>query len=249
MNETSNSAWQARLSEMETWYRDFLGLGRARVEEDLLWDYEPYALLLRTLRGQIIDVGGGAGLAGRFLSPGCEYVVVDPSPVWAEPEWRDISEEFNRGGVKPSFVTGTGEALPFSDAKFDGLLAFWSFNHAADALACVDEASRVLKPGARALIVLEDMIPGWGDVARLWIQELAERHLGRKRQFPIGWSQKGLEDAAATASFKLSGGRWPLQDDHIRIEDDAFQAELKGRFRVVDRNWKGGFLSYELLRR
>jgi SAM-dependent methyltransferase len=249
MNENSSPAWAARLSEMEDWYRDFVGADRSEAEANLLYDYQPYAAVLGRFRGRILDVGGGAGLAGRFLPAGSEYVVIDPSDLWSEPEWRDISARFTQSGVAPSFVHGAGEALPFDNGEFDGLLAFWSFNHADDPFACIDEAFRVVRPGGRLLIVLEDMIPSWADAGRLWWQEKMERHLRRKKRFPIGWSQEGIEDFAATRAYKRSMRPWPLQNDHVRIDDAALRSSLKGRFRIVDRNWNGGFLSYELLRK
>jgi ubiquinone/menaquinone biosynthesis C-methylase UbiE len=233
---------------MEDWYRDFVGADRAEAEAVFLGEYQPYARLLGSFGGRIVDVGGGAGLAGRFLPTDSDYVVVDPSPLWEEPEWRDISARFTEAGAVPTFIHGTGEALPFGDAEFDGLLAFWSFNHAADPFACLDEAYRVVKPGGRLLIVLEDMIPSWGDVARLWIEEKEQRYLKRWRRWPIEWHQPGIEGARATVSYKLSGRAWPLQNDHVRIEEPAFRAAIEGRFRIVDRNWDGGFLSYELKR-
>jgi SAM-dependent methyltransferase len=234
---------------MEHWYRERLAAGGADVEAMLLWDYQPYAELLGRFRGRIIDIGGGAGFAGRFLPTGCDYLVIDPSLLWMQPEWRVVSTGFNRGGVTPRFVVGNGEALPFGDAEFDGLLAFWSFNHAADPFACLDEAYRVLKSRGRALIVLEDMIPGWSDVARLWLQEKTARYLRRRRRFPIGWNQPVITNSTTTATFKMSRAAWPLQDDHVRIDDAAFRRALRGRFDVVNRNWNGGFLSYELAQR
>ena len=75
----------SRLDLMEHWYGDFL---RSEDREQvLLRDFSPHAAYLATLRGSVIDIGGGAGLPARFLRPDLNYVVVDPSRIWTSPEW------------------------------------------------------------------------------------------------------------------------------------------------------------------
>lgn len=104
---------------------------------------------------------------------------------------------------------------------------------------------RVLKPDGRALLVLEDMEPSWSDILRLAVQE-ANAALGRPPEAPLYWHQPDLETTKASAIHKILGRKWPLQDDHLRIQCRELESWLAGKFRIVRRDWVGGFLSYEL---
>ena len=74
-----------RLQKMESWYDDLLsGHGCA---DHLLHDYEPHREFLRSLRGSIVDIGGGAGIAARFMHPGVSYTVVEPQDFWRSSRW------------------------------------------------------------------------------------------------------------------------------------------------------------------
>lgn len=233
---------------MEDWYRRFLTAGESEAQTTLLYEYEPYAEVLSGFHGRVMDLGGGAGLAGRFLPADNEYIVLDPSHLWAEPAWQALSARFTGRGAAPIFVQGTGEALPFASEYFDGLLAFWSLNHAGDPFACLQEAYRVVRPQGKLLLVLEDMEPNWWDVTRFAWQETVERPLRRAGRFQIGWNQDGVSSLSSTIRRKLAATPWPLQNDHVRIDDTELRSSLRGCFQVIDRNWRGGFLSYELRR-
>ncbi len=222
----------------------FLAHG-AEAERTLLWEYEPYAKVLSEYRGRVLDVGGGAGLAGRFLSPDADYVVVDPSDSWTGNDWKQFSRKFT--GRDFQFVIGVGEKLPFARGEFDAVISFWSLNHAQDPAKCLLEMHRVLKRDGRCLLVFEDMEPSLLDAGRLWRQERRERR-GIAQKYPIGWNQAEIKTASETARHKLARGIWPLQSDHIRITETSLRKLLPGNFRLVDRNWAGGFLSWELER-
>jgi ubiquinone/menaquinone biosynthesis C-methylase UbiE len=235
--------WQDRLTQMETWYHEFLGQGAEEAERTLMWEHRPYAERLSRFRGRVIDVGGGAGLARRFLSENVDYWVVDPGQCWQTEGWQEFSSRFHNGPIH--FVTGVGEDLPFGDAEFDGALALWSFNHASDPGTCLSEIHRVLKPGGKSLIVLEDMEPTLSDTWRLWLQEQRER-LGRRAEFPIAWHQDEIQTAAQTLRHRLKQRTWPLQPDHVRVEEAQLRAVMQGRFKMLNRSWAGGFLFYDM---
>jgi SAM-dependent methyltransferase len=158
--------WPARQKEMERWY-DELSAEPDTAAADLFYDYQPHIRALAALEGSVLDVGGGAGLVGAFLPPESAYVVLDPSPMWNRPEWREIRGRFlPRDRRPPLFVRGIGEALPFGPAAFDHTVSFCSLNHAQDPEAVIRELHRVLRPGGSALLVFEDMEPTAGDVLR-----------------------------------------------------------------------------------
>jgi SAM-dependent methyltransferase len=235
--------WQDRLDQMEAWYHELLQHGAQKAEDELMWEHRPYAERLSQFRGRVIDVGGGAGIARRFLPVEVDYWVVDPGDCWQTEKWQEFSVRFHKGPCH--FIRGVGEELPFGDAEFDGALALWSFNHANDPTACLSEIYRVLRPGARALIVLEDMQPTLADTCRLWLQEQRQR-LGRRVGFPMSWHQEEIRTAAQTFLHRLSGRPWPLQPDHVRIEEAELSSSLSGRFNLLDRTWAGGYLSYDM---
>ncbi|MEO8175984.1 MAG: class I SAM-dependent methyltransferase [Sphingomicrobium sp.] len=206
----------------------------------MLWDHRAFAERLARFHGRVIDVGGGAGLARRYLPDDVDYWVVDPSETWQGPQWREFAAKFHHG--QSHFTVGVGEQLPFSDGEFDGALAMWSFNHANDPIQCLGEIGRVLRPGGRALIVLEDMEPSYGDIGRLWLQERSRRTI----QFPIEWHQEGIPTAADTLRHRLARRPWPLQPDHTRVDERQLKAAMRNRFKILSRSWQGGFLAFEL---
>lgn len=231
---------------MEGWYRQLLGEGNTLAESTLHNDYAVHASWLGQLRGKILDVGGGAGLTARYLHPSCQYTVLDPSPVWNEPDWKALSERF-RAGHAVQFVEGCGEAMPFADNGFDVVVAFWSLNHAQCPDRCLAEMARVLRPGGTALLVLEDMKPGWRDLARrAWDGAMA-----RVLRVPVTrfWRQPEVGGVAATLRHLITGKPWPLQNDHVRIDEADLKRWFSDGFAVSRREWLGGYLTFELIRR
>jgi SAM-dependent methyltransferase len=250
-------SWAGRQSQMEEWYRWFTN-EHGNPVESLNNEYKPYIQILADLQGTVLDIGGGAGLAGAYMKPGTQYIVIDPSSIWLDESWTSIRKKLTPEGARPNFIMGVGEKLPFPSSSFDAVLAFWSLNHASSPKQCIVEMYRVLKPHGKALLVLEDMEPCWIDVARLSYQELKNR-LGRHVDNPIDWHQDTIPTiwptiggdvirSKATICYKLSGKAWPLQIDHLRIKDRDLRYWLHGRFRTVNRDWLGGYLSYELER-
>jgi ubiquinone/menaquinone biosynthesis C-methylase UbiE len=235
------SSWRIRQEQMEEWYND-LATDQDKAVEALNGDYQPYAQILANLKGVVLDVGGGAGLAGAYMGPDTTYIVVDPSLSWMTERWALIRKRLTPQGAKPSFVLGIGESLPFSSGDFDAALAFWSLNHASSPGRCISEIHRILKPYGRALLVLEDMEPTWADTLQLVRQRLM-RKLGHHVCAPLIWGS-----AKKIVWRKLSGQPWPLQPDHQRIVERDLGHWFQGQFRIVERCWIGGFLSYQLER-
>lgn len=230
---------------METWYQDFVSTPDDAVEA-LMYELRPHASFLGSLNGRILDVGGGAGLSSIFLPPEAELFVVDPSTIWLEEPWPTIKRQLVPERPDHTFVEGFGEELPFSASSFDAALSFWSLNHASDPARCLGEMHRVLRKRSKLLLVLEDMEPNWRDVLRLAVQD-ATMALGRLPEEPLHWHQEDLKTAMQSATRKLSGLKWPLQDDHLRIHSIDLERWVAGKFRIVRRQWVGGFLTLELM--
>lgn len=99
---------------------------------------------------RLLDIGCGPGSvsAELLIATGAASVVgVDPSPVMVE---RSQSHWSSNG--KLSFVEGSGYALPFPDASFDGILCHTVLCHLPDPVRVLREARRVLRRGGRLAI-------------------------------------------------------------------------------------------------
>jgi SAM-dependent methyltransferase len=141
---------------MEDWYRTALA-NPAAVASMYDRDYGPYRDYLLGLTGDVLDLGGGAGVTRHFLREHVRYVVLDPSPAWLDRSWESLEDRFPCLKEPLSFVRGVGENLPFADGSFDAILSFWSLNHASDPEKVFREVWRTLRPEGKFLAVLEDM--------------------------------------------------------------------------------------------
>ena len=241
----SREAWASKLSDMEHWYQDLLA-DREAADASLAREYAPHVAFLATLEGRVLDVGGGAGPTARYLQPSCRYVVVDPSALWTSREWQSFGAAFRGGDVVPEHIVGVGEDLPFPDASFDAVVSMWSLNHAQDWRRCIAEMARVARPGGRILLVLEDMEPGWPDVARAVSQRI-RRRLGLATRFDHFHNERIGSRLTDVLRGKLRRG-WPVQDDHILIEGPALAHEARTHLSLTRREWKDGFLTLEYAR-
>jgi len=120
------------------------------------------------LRGakRILDVGSGAGqIAGHLL----RYADHD-----AQLTCFDLSHEMLRRARarlisdRPRWVVADATHLPFADASFDCVTCGYVLEHVPDVRRGLAEISRVMKPGARMLLLAtEDSFSGaW--TGRLW---------------------------------------------------------------------------------
>jgi len=99
-----------------------------------------YALCERFLApGRIVDIGCGIGHSYRLLAPR-ETVGVDLDAAVLEGQLRET-------------VACDMRRLPFADGAFDGAIAVHSIEHVPDPEEALREMSRVLGPGATAVLV------------------------------------------------------------------------------------------------
>lgn len=99
------------------------------------------------LSGPILDLGAGSGESATGSPDG--LIHLDSSP----PRCRASVT------VGPSRVCATGEALPFADATFGGVLCLFVLEHVADPFPLLQEISRVLRPNGRALLAVPSTRP------------------------------------------------------------------------------------------
>jgi len=234
------NAYESKLQMMESWYDELVV--RDDRERLLVDDYEPHRSFLGSLRGDVLDVGGGAGIAARFLDADVHYVVVDPSACWNGQDWLEFGRQFRAGGPDPEFIQASGENLPFQDSSFDVVLSYWSLNHIEDARTCIREMVRVLRPGGLARLVIDDMEPRWTDLAREAAAKLWARttRSGRTPQF---------HTPLRHAVRMKASGRWPIHEDHFAIADADLLHWATPQLRTVNRQWLAGSLVYDFAKR
>lgn len=108
-----------------------------------------YQLLDVTAGARVADVGCGAGRAVAELhEQGVAAIGVDPSEQMitvARRRWPDLE-----------FRTAAAEALPFADGELAGYRADKVYHVLADPSLALEEAKRVLSPGARIVLLGQD---------------------------------------------------------------------------------------------
>jgi ubiquinone/menaquinone biosynthesis C-methylase UbiE len=238
--------WSERQHEMEEWYRELIAEPIAARDILIEHDYKPYARVLATFSGTVLDLGGGAGFTRQFLGADVRYIVADPSLDWLAPDWQRIAEPGFASGETPSFVRAVGEHLPFPDQMFDAVLALWSLNHVREPEAVFREVHRALKPAGRFLAVLEDMEPSWRDLWGGAVRRLA-RYGTRvtTTAHPHPFTRRLLK---AKLGRNLLLHKWPVQTDHIRIQDSEISKWSAGYFKFRRREWIGNYLAYQFER-
>ena len=96
---------------------------------------------------RLLDVGCGAGLAAQLASQlGSQVSGIDAAPAFVE-----IARERVPEG---DFRVGDMEELPYAEASFDVVTGFNSFQHAANPVAALREAKRVVRRGGRVAMVI-----------------------------------------------------------------------------------------------
>lgn len=99
------------------------------------------------------DLGCGAGQTTAALAPFVAHVTaVDASPAMLQAARKRL-----QGALNVDLRRGDLEALPIADARLDLAIVMLVLHHVAEPGKALAEASRVLKPGGRLLVV--DMLP------------------------------------------------------------------------------------------
>jgi SAM-dependent methyltransferase len=220
-----DARWRARQEFMEREYDLLLDDGdhAARAFEI---DYRNIAGILRECSGRILDVGGGIGITREWLPSEADYLLLEPSAMWADSRWLAWTDRFPCLKRPPVHVRAFAESLPFLSNTFDVVLHLWTLNHVIDARRGVREGLRVLRRGGRLIAVLEEMPRSWSDV---W--NAAGTTLGKRA--------RAVTDKV-TAIIRPA----PLQADHIAVRETVL---TKGAgARVISRAWTGPYLTFIL---
>ncbi|MEP6495786.1 MAG: class I SAM-dependent methyltransferase [bacterium] len=190
-----------------------------------------------------LDVASGSGGPALYLAgaAGCRVTGVDAN----EAAIRTASELAVRSGHpdRARFVLADANArLPFEDESFDALVCIDAMNHFTDRLAVLQEWTRLLRAGGRA--VFTDPVVVTGPVTN---GELARRSsIGDFLFVPPGVNERLIEQAGlrlvkqedVTSNAALTAGRWHQarqrhRDALIGVEGDARFEGLQSFFETV----------------
>ena len=145
------------------WAR-LIAFGFRLLYNELAWLYDPVswvvslgqwrrwqqtALAYMPAAGSVLEVGFGPGhLLADLAAAGHRPVGLDLSPYML----RLAQRRFRRGGTAANLVRGRANALPFAACVFDAVVLTFPTPFVYD-LAWIRHLERVLKPGARLIVV------------------------------------------------------------------------------------------------
>jgi SAM-dependent methyltransferase len=153
------AAWTKRQVWFEALYGEVVANHRESSIVSHRNGFDRLARWLGELRGRVLDVGGGIGIARGWLAADVEYVTVEPSAVWLDARWLELAAAFPWLRTPPVYIDAVAERLPFRDATFDAAMFISSLNHVSDPARSLAEAARVLRPGGRLLLAIDDIQP------------------------------------------------------------------------------------------
>ena len=112
---------------------------------------------------RLIEVGFGTGTdLLQFARGGAIVTGVDLTPRSIEIARR----RFETFGLPGEFMIGDGESLSFPDATFDVAYSFGVLHHTPNTYGAIREIHRILKPGAKAIVMLyhRQSLYYWGSI-------------------------------------------------------------------------------------
>jgi ubiquinone/menaquinone biosynthesis C-methylase UbiE len=222
---SGHGQWQKNQREMIAQY-DELVADRDHALLAYRNDFEPLASVLGTLEGLVVDVGGGQGLARHWLPHPESYVVVDPETAWLDQPWAGLADTFPCLREHPAFIRAFAERLPLASACADGVLSIFNLNHVLEPDRALREMARVLRPGGRLVLVLDDISPRWSDVSKGGSYPV--RDGSHRTQLRMEWLAE-----------RVRGRRFA--PDHLPIRERDVSAWTRG-LELLDRRWRGAYL-------
>ena len=156
-------------------------------------------------QGRLLEIGCGPGSFAEDVQ-GRELVCLDPIPEMIEVARLRVNAERERRGDPPAtFVEGTAENLPFEDNSFDSICTLFSFRDWFDKRAGLQESLRVLRPGAKMVIIdpaKMNRVHGLMGVLwmKIWVGAYA-RFVCGKRDHPWKWLTKTYSAFGTTRDY------------------------------------------------
>lgn len=121
--------------------------------------------LLTSLEGSVLEVGAGTGANLPYYTRAARVIATEPDPYMLR-RARERLRDLDHPAI--ALQLASAEALPFTDASFDHVVATLVFCTVPDPERALREVRRVLKPGGRFHFV--EHVRAEGAVG--WVQDL-----------------------------------------------------------------------------
>ncbi len=187
---------------METTRYDIIGKGynNTRCADPYLTG-RIYDLLQPVSNGLYIDIGcGTANYLTALSGKGLKFYGIDPSETM-------LSAARLKNGTAV-FIRAHAENIPLPDAMFNGATATFTLHHWNDWVKGLQEVYRILKPGARLIILSFTPL----QMSGYWLNEYFPEMM--KRSWELVPEIEGIEQILNEAGFRLAATeKYFVQDD------------------------------------
>lgn len=178
--------------------------------DDAYMDIYPYLdkhLQIDTIASQrVLEIGLGFGTVGqRLAGAGAVYNGLD---IAAKPV-EMMNQRMAMIGNSGKAVQGSMIECPFPDEHFDRVISIGCFHHTGNMQACIDQTSRILKPGGTAMIMVYN--------------RFSFRHW---KKWPISTFKAALRDFGMSLKLESTTAQRKAYDAH----DDSGEAAPETEF-------------------
>jgi SAM-dependent methyltransferase len=136
----------------------FLHIVRTRYFPEIWYALENWFQLIKK-RKRVLEAGYGIGLVAEALAKsGWEVTAIDPST----DALAALRHKFSKGSLGGDFEQADVDKLPFANQSFDAVVSINAIEFAQNPLEAVQEITRVLVPGGRAVIATFNKLSPWG---------------------------------------------------------------------------------------
>lgn len=181
------------------------------------------AELLKDLKGEVLEIGAGTGVALPHYPKGViRLVLSEPDPHMR----RKLQRKCRAAGIPRAELSDASVvALPMAPASFDAVVCSLVLCSVLDQKAALAEIARVLKPGGRLVFmehVAAETNPGWlkwqGRIEPVWKRLMGNCHLTRH-----------TEDAIRAAGFEIER----IERESIRKALPVVRPSIRGIARKI----------------
>lgn len=103
---------------------------------------------VNSLRGRVLEIGAGQGANFDDLSPGVQWLGLEPSNKYR----RRLADKAQRYGHRTAPIAASAEDIPLQGATVDGVLATTVLCSVSSQRLALNEIDRILIPGGRAVL-------------------------------------------------------------------------------------------------
>jgi SAM-dependent methyltransferase len=201
---------------------------------DRFWrsaEWEAVRALLPAVKGKVLDVGAGAGIASYALAKdGWKVVALEP----------DASEKVGAGAIRQladaghldiAVVQEFGERIPVEDESFDAIHARQVLHHAKDLGKFCRELFRIIRPGGTLVTTRDHVISDAGQLPAFLEGHPLHRFYGGENAFCLVDYKAALK--AAGFSIVRTLGPFDSVINYAPWSLAELRDEIAGRLRKI----------------